>query len=101
MGGEEESFKSIGVSADGASQPPPSGHTNEISTTKYTLLSWLPLSFVYQFRRVGKCQPVLYATAMRDELLFCFELKSVHMANLFAMILHRFLCPLHFNACID
>ena len=52
---EEDAFCVLKVKADGSELAQRSGRANEITTTKYTLLTWLPVSFLYQFRRVGEC----------------------------------------------
>ena len=41
------------LSATGTLDADRSGHANEISTTKYTLVTWLPMSFMMQFRRIA------------------------------------------------
>ncbi len=43
----------VSRSVHGAHEAQRSGHANEISTTKYTLITWLPLSFMMQFRRIA------------------------------------------------
>jgi magnesium-transporting ATPase (P-type) len=58
LGHSVDSFRSVVVDATGSSSNQAggakrSGKANEITTTKYSLLSWLPVSFMYQFRRIA------------------------------------------------